>query len=226
VSVIRFEHLPVRRTARLAMLGHASHAVRQVWIVCHGYAQLASRFVRRFEPIAGPTRLIVAPEALNRFYLEGASKAAGPDSPVGATWMTSDDRETDIADYLAYLDAVHARVFEQVDRAAVRLVVLGFSQGCATASRWVASGTASPDRVVLWSGALPPELALAPTLFGDAALTFVTGRADPLIPEAAVAAHAAKLREAGRPFERRGHAGGHDIDGATLRALADEMEQP
>ncbi len=67
--MIREHHLPVTRTARYHTLGPESGAPKQLWIVCHGYGQLAARFLRHFEIINDGTRLIVAPEALSRFYL-------------------------------------------------------------------------------------------------------------------------------------------------------------
>ncbi|MEL6613070.1 MAG: hypothetical protein AAFQ53_13305, partial [Bacteroidota bacterium] len=33
--------------------------VREVWLACHGYGQLAERWARHFAPLAGPQRLIV-----------------------------------------------------------------------------------------------------------------------------------------------------------------------
>jgi predicted esterase len=226
LTAARVEHLPVRRTARLAVLGAATPALREIWIVCHGYAQLAPRFIRRFRPIAAPERLIVAPEALNRFYLDGAAKAAGPDAAVGATWMTSEDRATDIHDYVAYLDAVHAHVFARVERGAVRFVALGFSQGCATVCRWAAATYHQTDHVVLWSSGLPPELEPAPALFGGARLTLVNGRADRAVPPAAVEAQLDRLRGGGRAVEHREYDGGHDIDAAALVALAADVAVP
>src|SRR5258705_5071915 len=152
-------HLTVGRTARYYTLGEPGPDVRQVWVVCHGYGQLAGRFVRHFEPIADASRLIVAPEALSRFYLD-----SGMHERVGATWMTREDRLADIEDYVRYLDALHAAVFRQLDRASVQLVVLGFSQGVATASPWVAPGM-RPERLVAWGGVLQPVLDLTGVLY-------------------------------------------------------------
>ncbi len=214
------KHLPVRRTARVCVLGEVGAGVAEVWIACHGYGQLAHRFLRRFEPLDDGTRLIVAPEALNRFYLDGGTGPHGPESRVGATWMTREDRLTDIDDYLAYLDAVHDDVFARVDRASVSLHVLGFSQGTATVSRWVARTAARVDRLTLWAGTLPPELELTPDTFRGARLTFVLGERDPF----AAPEHVAKLRDrverARLVFDRIGFDGGHEIEREALLLLA------
>ena len=68
-------HLTVPRTARYYTLGEPGPAVRQVWIVCHGYGQLAGRFVRHFEPIEDASRLIVAPEGGRGFYINSANNS-------------------------------------------------------------------------------------------------------------------------------------------------------
>ncbi len=62
-------HISVTRTARYYTLGEISRGVAEVWFVCHGYGQLAERFIRHFAALDDGTRLVVAPEALGRFYL-------------------------------------------------------------------------------------------------------------------------------------------------------------
>lgn len=209
-------HLTVPRTARYYTLGEPGPAVREVWIVCHGYGQLAGRFVRHFEPIADASRLIVAPEGLSRFYLD-----SGMHERVGATWMTREDRLAEIADYLRYLDALHAALFHQIDRRVVRLVVLGFSQGVATAARWVARGVRA-DRLVAWGGVLPPELDLAGLgdVFARTRLTIVYGTTDDYITPKIAQQEEAKLTAAHIPFDVRTFDGGHELPAAALRALA------
>ena len=36
------------------------------------------------------------PEGLSRFYLDDPRKRHGPDAPIGASWMTREDREHEI----------------------------------------------------------------------------------------------------------------------------------
>ena len=62
-------HIKVQRSARYYMVGEPNANTRDVWFVCHGYNQLASDFIREFDTIAEDSRVIVAPEALNRYYL-------------------------------------------------------------------------------------------------------------------------------------------------------------
>ena len=217
-------HLRVPRSARYSVMGAFDAALAEVWVVCHGQGQLASRFLTRFLPIEREDRLVIAPEALSRYYLmppQGGPHA--PSTPVGATWMTSEDREREIEDYIRYLDLLYDEIFSTVSRPAVRLWVLGFSQGVATVGRWVARGKVDPDRVVLWAGVLPPELTAqdAAMLARRAPLTMVLGRHDDFAKPELVAAQESRLKELGVPHETIRFDGGHEIVPDALLNLAD-----
>jgi predicted esterase len=218
-------HVRVGRTARYYTTGAAAGA-DEIWIVCHGYAQLARRFIRSFEPIADATRLIVAPEALNRYYSERSPGQSAQQARVGATWMTREDREREIEDYVGYLDAIASIITPQAasqpDRR-VRTVALGFSQGAATVSRWAARGAARIDHVVLWGAGIAHELVAAPALFRGAALTFVVGAADRHVREESIASELAGLRGAGVDATLLRYDGGHRIEAAALLGLADRL---
>lgn len=219
-------HLEVPRTARYWVLGDEVAAPRELWIVLHGYQQLARRFLRRFVVLADGTRRVVAPEALSRFYTDQAPGRHGPASEVGASWMTREEREHEIADYVRYLDAL-ADVAVAARGAGtappVRLTVLGFSQGVATAARWSVLGRARPHRLVLWGDFLPPDLDAdaAREAWRDVEVLLVRGDRDGVVADPArAAAEAAWMAEVGAGARAVAYAGGHDIDQATLRALA------
>src|SRR5207245_2948078 len=76
----RMPHIRVARTAPYEVLGSEKTA-REIWFVLHGYGQLASSFIRAFAPLDDGTRLIVAPEALNRFYLVNVDSAPPVERP-------------------------------------------------------------------------------------------------------------------------------------------------
>jgi predicted esterase len=203
------EHLlSTPRSARYYTLGSAPRAT-ELWFVCHGYGQLASRFLERFRTLEAEHRCLVAPEALSRFYLT--------DSPaerrVGASWMTREDRLREIDDYVRYLDAVHA----QTAGPHAKVTALGFSQGSATASRWAALGSSRIDRLIVWGGEVPPDLDLkrlrVPTL------TLVYGTRDALFTPKIVAATESRLREHEISYDLVSFEGGHEIHDATLRRL-------
>ncbi len=216
------EHfIATRRTARYVTLGPAApdvaqNAVQDVWFVLHGYGQLAPFFIRHFRVLDDGSRVFVAPEALSRFYLESS------DGRVGASWMTKEDRVHEINDYLAYLDALYDHVFSQIDRARVRVHVLGFSQGCATASRWAALGQARADRLTLWAGDLAHDLDLDAhaALFRPLDLTLVVGSRDQYLTPARLAEHEERLRRHALPYRLLPFNGGHHLDADVLHKLA------
>lgn len=228
-SARRFEyrHLIVPRTARYVVMGSFEAPLSEVWIVCHGHGQLAARFLARFSALEREDRLFVAPEALSRYYLTAPNVAHGPGSPVGATWMTREDRESEITDQALYLDLLHEEIFSRVRRDAVRLWVLGFSQGVATVSRWIAKSNVMADQVVLWTGLVPPDLDSvgARALAKRAPLTMVVGSSDEYATPELIAAQEARLRELGVPFRTIRFDGGHEITDSALEELTRPAER-
>lgn len=214
---IQEHHLAVSRAARYFARG--SGEPREVWFACHGYGQLASRFLEKVRVLDDGTRYIVAPEGLSRFYLSERAT----ERRVGASWMTREDRLAEIDDYVRYLDAVYADVFGTLDRSRVTVCALGYSQGAATVSRWTALGSARIDRLVLWGGELPPDLDLAGEPVAGrlraAQLTLVYGRADEFITPKVVGAMTARLRAHGIPHTEIAFDGGHELDHAVLRKV-------
>src|SRR5919197_968500 len=206
---MREHFLNTIRTARYVTLGDSATAT-EFWFVCHGYGQLAARFLERFRAIEGERRYIVAPEALSRFYLTESPT----ERRVGATWMTREDRLHEIDDYVHYLDTLYNAV------AAVRahVTALGFSQGTATVSRWSALGTSRIDRLILWGGEVPPDLDLQRLRMPRVEL--VHGRGDQFFTPTIVAANEARLREHHISYEMISFEGGHEIHEPTLLRMA------
>ena len=210
---MREHHLSVSRTARYVTLGEPGPAVRETWFVLHGYGELAGAFLRQFESLDRSARLFVAPEGLSRFYLGRVAEPPAADRPVGASWMTREDRLAEIDDYVRYLDAVCA----QVSPAKKSVTALGFSQGTATVCRWAALGSSRIDRLILWGGEVPPDLDLKRLRVPK--LTLVYGTRDEFFTTKVVAANEARLRDQGVPYELISFEGGHAIDEETLRRL-------
>ena len=205
---MREHHFSTSRSARYFTLGAPEHAA-DLWFVCHGYGQLAVRFLERFHPLEAEGRCIVAPEGLSRFYLTESPT----ERRVGASWMTREDRLHEIDDYVRYLDGVYAKI---VLRNA-RVTVLGFSQGTATACRWTALGSSRVDRLIVWGGEVPPDLDLKRLRLPS--LTLVYGTRDEFFTPKIIAATESRLREHKIPYELVPFEGGHEIDEATLRRL-------
>ncbi|HEV8265530.1 MAG TPA: hypothetical protein VGQ06_11305 [Gemmatimonadales bacterium] len=215
------EHrLTVTRSARYYTFGNPGARVREAWFVCHGYGQLAARFLRHFTPLDDGTRLIVAPEGLSRFYLTESPA----ERRVGATWMTKEDRLAEIDDYVRYLDAVYEDALRAIDRAPIEVTALGFSQGTATACRWATMGSARLDRLIVWGGEVPPDLDLtherAAGRMRALRLSLVYGARDEFFTPKVVAATEGRLRAHGIPYTLVPFDGGHEIDAAVLKRVA------
>lgn len=195
---------------------------------------MAGRFLPRFRDLDDGTRLIVAPEALSRFYLHDPATGHGKEVAIGASWMTREDRENEITDYVGFLDGVLDEVQDEVQddlrdevpeesgRALPRLTVLGFSQGAHTVCRWMAAGEVAVERIILWGSYLPEDLDLdrGPDRLRSAELILVRGVLDQFITEEVHARQEKKLEELGIPFETITHSGGHELDPAVLRQIA------
>ena len=215
-------HLQVTRTARYFTLGGRGDGVDEAWFALHGYRQAARRFARRFEVLDAPERIVVVPEALSRFYVDPSPGRHGPEHRVGASWMTREDRDNEIADYVAYLDALAGEVVARLAPAVRRRVVLGFSQGAHTASRWVILGRAAAQDLVLWGAGLATDLSPAALAAGLEAVhvTFVRGARDKFRDRREEEDQDAMLKELGVSFRVLIHPGEHEIAPEPLLDLA------
>ena len=208
--------LSVPRTAHIFSLGQLGPQVRQLWIVCHGFAMLADEFLENFRPLemADGSRLIVAPEGLNHFYKRGHA------GDVGTTWMTRRFRETQIADYANYLQTLlHQQL--AVLPPDVRVVLFGFSQGTATVCRWVLAKHPPCHDIVLWGGLPPEDLDYRPHLayLSGKRLQLWHGDGDPLFTPEWAAMLAGIEAKNGLSFSKTVFAGGHDIPAEALLGL-------
>ena len=133
--------------------------------------------------------------------------------------MTKEAREDDIADYVHYLDALATKL-GLTER---RPVLLGFSQGVATASRWVAMGQTTFSRLILWSGVFPPDYPWASgtepmkAMRVDVAL----GTEDAFFDESVLKTTASVLDAKAVPYTTHSFEGGHAIDTDLLQRLLD-----
>jgi predicted esterase len=211
-------HLEFQFSARYCQSGPVTDSTRQVWFVLHGYGQLARYFIRKFDVLGNHQIAVVAPEGLSRFYLEPVeSRAITGNNRVGATWMTAEDRMTDIRNYLTYLDAVHHQVMHH--HPDIPVTVLGFSQGAATASRWMIHNPSAANRLILWSGIFPHDMdfEVARARLAEKSLALVYGTKDPLITDQRLAEMTQLTERLGIKPAVTTFPGGHDIHQETLR---------
>jgi predicted esterase len=135
--------------------------------------------------------------------------------------MTREDRESEIADYVEYLDALHGEIVARSGGHGVRVNVIGFSQGAATATRWVMHGHARLDRLVLWGGLIPPEASLVNGIASlrHVPLTIVRGKRDHYVTAEMLAAERARLETSGIPHEVIEFDGGHVVSRSVFPRL-------
>jgi predicted esterase len=183
-----------------------------LWIVLHGYGQLAFFFLRKFHSLGSP-HFLLAPEGMHRFYLNGTS------GRVGASWMTKEDRETDISDNLSWLSAL----IEKEKVGFKKVVLLGFSQGGATAARLTAHRPDLFDHLILWASVFPPDVENIP-FQTDKENFFILGNQDPYFSEEDQINAMATYQQKG--FQTFTFDGAHDIHENTLKQLAEQLTNP
>ena len=198
--------IPITKTARYFMLGKPSDEIEEIWVVCHGYAQLANYFLKKFKCLENSKRLIIAPEGFHRFYWNGFS------GRVVASWMTREDRLSDIEDYVSFLDNVVLDIKQQLQKE-VKLNVLGFSQGAATACRWLSVGDSEIDQLILWGSVLPDDIDYfeEQDKFNSVNLKVVIGDNDEYYSPEKIEINLDKIKEKDINFEYVKYSGKHDL---------------
>ena len=167
--------IPVK--ARYYTHGNLNDTCKHIIIAFHGYGQLASYFIRHFEQL-GPEYFIIVPEGMHRFYLQGMQ------GRVGASWMTKEDREVDIENQSAYINALLAQ-FGSPEKLSPKLCILGFSQGVATAMRWILFNKIKVNAFIIWAGSMPPDLKAEEVkeAFSSITIPIIIGNKDPYFQE-------------------------------------------
>lgn len=209
-------HLTVQRTARYYTLGEFTEQTKNIWFCLHGFGQLAQYFSRKFTDFADSQTLIVIPEGLSRSYLNGDYQR------VGASWITREDRDHEIHDFLAYLNSLYALILNGRDATEFRITLLGFSQGAATACRWLNAGYIRADRLILWAGYFPSGLTemIHPAKLTDIDCHYVYGRQDDYFAQINDPdGYLQRLKTEVPALRLTVFEGGHRVDPAVLKVL-------
>lgn len=205
----------INKTAHYYTIGTPGKHVEYCWIACHGYGQLAQYFIRKFDVIANEETLIIAPEGLSRFYTEGFS------GKVGASWMTKEDRLLEIEDYTNYLSTLYHHFIPQLADN-VKIILFGFSQGCATQLRWIMRSFPKFDHLILWAGLVPEDLDYLShqAYFSDKKLHFIYGNNDPFITPERLSYHAQLIEDQQLKVHVSTFEGEHILDRTILKQLS------
>lgn len=207
------------KTARYFSLNSVQPLTENIWIVFHGYGQLAEYFIKHFENLDPGKNFIIAPEGLSKFYVEGLS------GRVGASWMTKEDREIEIEDQSEYVNAVLADSGINPASGDHRIVVLGFSQGTATAVRWCVKNAVRPSELILWAGSFPHDVDSADhqNLFDDLSTHFAYGREDQFLQHINVMEKTAEFEKMGMTMNVWPFNGKHTMDKPTLDQIVNSF---
>jgi predicted esterase len=197
-------YIKTERTARYYTAGNIETS-ENILIVLHGYGYLAGNFIKKFSELALEKCYIIAPEGLSRFYVQGT------DGLVGASWMTKEDRLNEINDYVKYLDLLFTDIAKPASQGK-KIISLGFSQGCATLSRWMAFGHSEPDMMIFWCGTPVKDIDYSKTeKFKTIPVKLVLADNDRYIPEESIPEVELKLAANNIPYELFIFNGKHEI---------------
>ena len=173
---MKVKSIQVSKTARYVLSDEPSKEVRNLWIVCHGYGQTATGFMNSFKSIFSKDTLVVAPEGLSKFYWEGFN------GKVVSSWMTKENRENEIKDYVNFIEDVLNEIIPKLN-AKIACNAFGFSQGTSTISRWANRTKIKLSSIHLYSGQFPDDLLKNWNRKVLPKLQFYIGDKDPLIKE-------------------------------------------
>ena len=202
-----------RKTFRYHLLNEENNPTKILYVL-HGYGQLVEFFIRKFRDVPSDF-LIVAPEGMHRFYLNGTS------GRVGASWMTKEARLVDIADTVSYLSKLDEALSAEFDVSEKYL--LGFSQGGAAALRWNEMGTTHFDGLILWACVFPPDLVINPDKATEMPRYFMIGDEDEYFTTEAQNQVISEYEEKNYTIVR--YAGKHDIVGSTLSEIMAQLSR-
>ncbi|MBX7227079.1 MAG: dienelactone hydrolase family protein [Chitinophagales bacterium] len=211
--MIQEHSLLVQRHARVYTLGNCTEETKYVWIACHGYGMLGRYFIEKFNELDLAKHFVIVPEALSRAYIDGMS------GRVGATWMTSEDRENEIKDYIHYLNQLLETFPLQEHH---KIIGFGFSQGVSTISRWANVYNGNIRHLCFWAGSIGNELMEKNNLMNIPTTLFV-GDKDIYITPENKHAFEEKFKASKIPFKVINYEGDHSVDKKTLMHWVEEQ---
>lgn len=202
--------LTVPKTARYFTKGNLDENTQYIWIVIHGYAQTADSFLNSFETL-GDEHFIIAPEGLNKFYSRGFSG-----SPV-ANWMTSLERESEIIDYINYFNLL-AETLNLITYKNAKKILLGFSQGVSTQTRFLNASQMPFDFSVMIAGEIGKEFQEnLPDIIKETKSLYLVGNQENLLKPEKIEGHKLLFENSNCSFEI--FEGKHEVNENAVNAI-------
>ena len=210
----KLKYLSIEFKCRYFQLGELNKSTKQIWFVLHGQGHLAQYFIKQFEPLDNNSNLVIAPEGLNRYYIDGFT------GRVGATWMTKEDRLTDIGNYIKFLNEVYNEIMRSAPTY-IKINLLGFSQGVATVTRWALQKHINFHRLILWAGIFPYDMDFD---FGkqklkDVEIFSILGNKDPYVSDKIIMEQLDYEARLGLEVKKIRFEGEHELNAEVLKTF-------
>lgn len=213
--------IEVPRTGRYYRMNSIIPKTKNVWIVFHGYGQLAEYFIKHFSGLDADENCIIALEGLSRFYVDGLS------GRVGASWMTKDDREQEIKDQSNYINLALEDTGIDPLSSEYNLVVMGFSQGTATAIRWMVNNGIRPKQLVMWAGSFPHDVDAKKNaeIFQGLPMHYAFGNEDQFLKNVDMDEKLKEMKKTGMQIQAWTFEGKHVMHKPTLAKIVNSFGQ-
>lgn len=195
---------------------NGSTKAKHLWVVLHGYGQLAPYFIQKFR-FLDDKALVVAPQGLSLFYLQGTS------GRVGASWMTKENRQIAINNYVSYLDHSYQSASNEMGVPPKSITMLGFSQGVSTLIRWLVSSQISFNKLFMCAGSFPEDIDLASSrkVFSGKPCYYFYGDQDPYIKEGSIDHLQEKFQHYGLQVKFLKFVGKHEVPQSLIQQLVE-----
>ena len=194
--------------------GEINENTKEIWIICHGYGQMARYFLRRFDVLDPETHFLIAPQGLDRFYFDNFTK-------LGASWTTRELRDTHVSNQQTYLNAMYDAELSHLDLSKYTLRIMGFSQGVSVITRWAVQRQVPFDHMIMWAGGFPPNLTVDKWAFRKpgSKVTVLVGSEDPFLKKEKLEQEKEVVESVFPDYEFVMFEGGHQVLRSVLQEL-------
>ncbi|HIF49384.1 MAG TPA: hypothetical protein EYQ68_05765 [Cytophagales bacterium] len=190
-----------------------------IWIVFHGYGQLSKYFIRRFDVLDADKNYIIAPQGLSKFYVDEDYKN------VGASWLTKEDRGSDLLNQQKYLIKLMDELKLKIDFSKIKINFFGFSQGASALTRLLMNYNMKVNNIIIWAGWVPDEFFnVNKDVLKDTNLFFVVGNKDKYYNNPIIKGYIEKFKKTlNKEIDYFVFNGGHIVDRKVLKKINEKL---
>ena len=190
-----------------------------IWIVFHGYGQLSKYFIRRFDVLDRDKNYIIAPQGLSKFYVDEDYKN------VGASWLTKEDRGSDLLNQQKYLIKLMDELKLKIDFSKIKINFFGFSQGVSALTRLLMNYNMKVNNIIIWAGWVPDEFFnINKDVLKDTNLFFVVGNKDKYYNNPIIKGYLKKFKNIlNKEIDYSVFDGGHIVDRKVLKKINEKL---